>query len=121
MHGMLSAAIILVVFAMVAVVGGGSTVWLYRACSAPSGRNRRSSENPENVTAETAETGSVAPDPTASVAPEDGVVADTRGDLPAPDLGPDDELDDEPAAEPDDEEFEGARIYLLDSYPRSGR
>ena len=92
MHGMLSAAIILVVFALVAVVGGGS-----------------------------AETGSVAPDPTASVAPEDGTVADTRGDLPAPDLGPDDELDDESAAEPDDEEFEGARIYLLDSYPRSGR
>src|ERR1700742_4065093 len=43
MHGMLSAAIILIVFALVAAIGGGSAVWLYRAASVPSGRSRRSS------------------------------------------------------------------------------
>ena len=46
MHGMFSAAIILIVFALVAAVSGGSTVWLYRAASGPSGRSRPPRETP---------------------------------------------------------------------------
>jgi hypothetical protein len=125
MHGMLSAAVILVVFAVVAVVGGGSTVWLYRAAAGPSGRSRRSPENPEKVSDRAPETRSGASDPAALKTPETDSVADTRSDLPAPDFGPaavePDEEHDEASAETGDEEFEGARIYMLDSYPRSGR
>jgi hypothetical protein len=126
MHGMLSAAIILIVFAMVAAVGGGAAAWLYRAASGSAGHPRRSSdrsENSENVPPETA---------AGTPAPADSV-ADTRSDLPArpasatlPALPapPTDEAGDEGDGDEEAgevEEFEGARIYLLDSYPRSGR
>jgi hypothetical protein len=118
MHGMLSAAILLIVFALVAVAGGGSTVWLYRAASSPGGRSR-------------------SPRETASASP----VADTQGDdqgpvpetedveqpllaLPAPAeaSGPAESAVSEPAgpAQPPvaDGPAEGARIYLLDSSRR---
>ena len=38
MHGMLSAAVILVVFAVIALAGAGSAVWLYRAAAASAWR-----------------------------------------------------------------------------------
>src|SRR5450631_2711862 len=38
MHGMLSAAVILAVFAVIALAGAGSAVWLYRAAAASAWR-----------------------------------------------------------------------------------
>ena len=61
MHGMLSAAIILVAFAMVAAAGGGSTVWLYRAVSGPPRRSRPARETAETTPADAPETAPEAP------------------------------------------------------------
>ena len=49
MHGMLSAAIILIAFALVAAAGVGSTVWLYRAASGPPRRSRSPRETAETT------------------------------------------------------------------------
>lgn len=61
MHGMLSAAIILIAFALVAAAGGGSTVWLYRAASGPQRRSRSSRETAETTPADAPETAPDAP------------------------------------------------------------
>jgi hypothetical protein len=61
MHGMLSAAIILIAFAMVAAAGGGSTVWLYRAAPGPPRRSRPARETAETTPGEVPETASAAP------------------------------------------------------------
>jgi hypothetical protein len=118
MHGMLSAAILLIVFALVAVAGGGSTAWLYRAASSPGGRSRPPRE-------------------TLAVSP----VTDTQGDFrgpvpethdveqpllalptPAERTGPAESSVPGPAgsarAPVADEPGEGARIYVLDSTRR---
>ena len=49
MHGMLSAAIMLIAFALVAAVAGGSTAWLYRAASGPGGRSRPPRAAPQDL------------------------------------------------------------------------
>jgi hypothetical protein len=56
MHGMLSAAIVLIAFALVAAAGGGSTVWLYRAVSGPPRRSRPARETAETTPADAPET-----------------------------------------------------------------
>jgi hypothetical protein len=61
MHGMLSAAIILIAFAMVVAAGGGSTVWLYRAVSGPPRRSRSSRETAQTTPADAPETAPEAP------------------------------------------------------------
>jgi len=62
MHGMLSAAVILIVFALVAVAGGGSMVWMYRAASAPSRRSRPTAETAKTAPEQTPEPTSAGPD-----------------------------------------------------------
>jgi hypothetical protein len=61
MHGMLSAAIILIAFALVTAAGVGSTVWLYRAAPCPPRRSRSSRETAETAAAQVPETASEAP------------------------------------------------------------
>jgi hypothetical protein len=127
MHGMLSAAVILIVFALVAVAGGGSMVWMYRAASGPSRRSRPS-----------AETAKTAPDKTPEPAPD---ASETIPDLPALPEGPEraalppdpprPALAPPPAVSGGDQDgdggpvtaevLEGAKIYVLDSSRRSGR
>jgi hypothetical protein len=111
MHGMLSAAIMLIVFALVAVVGGGSTVWLYRVASGPGGRSRPPRETTADAVASpVTQTQEAVPGPAAS---NQDLEHHALG-LPAPA---------EPAepAEPSvAEPPEGARIYVLDSSRRAG-
>ena len=105
MHGMLSAAIILIVFALVAAIGGGSAVWLYRAAAVPSGRSRRSAENAPQLAEpapESTPAGPESPEPVTGAvvtgaleSPETGPAPGTHGD----DSGPvDDPVDAEPRA-----------------------
>jgi hypothetical protein len=114
MHGMLSAAILVLVFVLVAAASGGSVVWLFRAASVDPGYSRSPRQAPATP------------------------VADTVVDLPAPQLAID-HLEGHvlalpPAAEPreleappvdddavPDDEPSGAQIYVLDSSRRSGR
>jgi hypothetical protein len=108
MHGMLSAAILILVFVLITVACGGSVGWLYRAASPSSDYPRSPKAAP--------------PEP----------VADTLVDVPAPQLARDSseghvlalppateprELEAPPA--PADEEPGGAQIYVLDSSRRS--
>src|SRR5450755_2374669 len=51
MHGMLSAAVILVVFAVIALAGAGSAVWLYRT---PAASARRAQPAPRELPVESA-------------------------------------------------------------------
>ncbi len=116
MHGMLSAAVLMLVFVLVTVACGGTVVGLYRT-SAPSSGYVRS---PNKAPAEP--------------------VADTLVDVPAPQLAleyPEGHILALPAAvEPleleappgpespgpaDGEESEGAQIYVLDNSRRSSR
>jgi hypothetical protein len=86
MHGMLSAAIILIAFALVAAAGGGCTVWLYRAASGPPRRSRPPRETAETTPADAPETApeappiAVPPFPTNLGGPGIGPAAATQGD-----------------------------------------
>src|ERR1700761_9648771 len=62
MHGMLSAAVILIAFALVAAAGGGSTAWMYRSVSGPSRRSRPSAGTVPTATEPTPEPASEAPE-----------------------------------------------------------
>jgi hypothetical protein len=94
MHGMLSAAIILIVFALVVAAGGGSTAWMYRAASGPSRRSRPSSETvrtaPEQTpepapgTPETIPDLPALPDLDAAETPPADPAPDTQGDDSGP-------------------------------------
>ena len=113
MHGMISAAILILVFVLVAAASGGSAVWFFRAAPASPGYSRSPKQAPA------------------------GPVADTVVDAPARPLAPDDfeghvpelpaaaeprQLEAPPSAEPPDGESSGgAQIYVLDSSRRSGR
>jgi hypothetical protein len=111
MYGMLSAAVLVLVFVLVTVACGGTVGWLYRTSSPSSGYVR----SPKAAPAEP--------------------VADTLVDVPAPQLAleyPEGHiLALPPAAEPleleappvpaDGDESEGAQIYVLDNSHRSGR
>ena len=113
MHGMLSAAILIMVLVLVAVASGGFAGWFFRAGPALSGYSR----SPKGAPA--------------------GPVADTVVDAPAPPPAPDDfqghvlalpavaeprQLEAPPSAEPPDGESSGGtQIYVLDTSRRSGR
>jgi hypothetical protein len=122
MHGMLSAAIILIVFALVAAAGGGSTVWMYRAASGPSRRSRPSAETAKTAPEQTPEPAPAGPEtiPDLTALPEGPERAALPPQPPRPALAA------PPADGPADgnlggEESEGAKIYVLDSSRRSGR
>jgi hypothetical protein len=131
MHGMLSAAIILVAFALVAAAGGGSTAWMYRAVSGPSRRSRPSAETVPTATEPTPEPAAAAPEtvvdlPALPEGPERPALPPQapRPALAAPpaDDPAGDQAGDGGHGEPGSaEEFEGARIYVLDNSRRSGR
>ena len=131
MHGMLSAAIILIVFALVAAVGGGSAVWLYRAAPGPSGRSRPLRDTPGASEAPDArEAMDSAMALKALGVPGVSPVTDSQENhsapgepapaaLPSAEAGADSA---EPAGDresPEAEPAEGARIYVLDSSRRS--
>ena len=113
MHGMLSAAILILVFVLVAVASGGSVVWFSRAAPTSSGYSRSPKEAPARPVADT---GVDAPAPPPALDNFEGHVlawpaAAEPGQLGAP-----------PSAEsPDGESSGGAQIYVLDSSRRSGR
>ena len=148
MHGMLSAAILILVFVLVAALCGGSVVWLYRVASLSSGYSRSRREDGGAVSA--AASAPEPADPAEPVRP----VPDTVVDAPAPPAALDypegqflgspaatepGELEAPPATEPpepaetpaepnpaaetpeDGEPSGGARIYVLDSSRRSRR
>ena len=113
MHGMLSAAVLILVFVLVTVASAGSAGWfsvLDPLRPATHGHQKRPPARP---------------------------VADTVVDVPAPPLAPDDfeghvlalpaaaesrQLEAPPSAEPPDGGTSGgAQIYVLDSSRRSGR
>jgi hypothetical protein len=148
MHGMLSAAILILVFVLVAALCGSSVVWLYRAASLSSGYSRSLREDGGAVPAAAS-----APDPADPAEPV-RPLSDTVVDAPAPRTALDypegqflalpaatepREPEAPPATEPpepaetpaepnpaagtpgDGEPSEGARIYVLDSSRRSSR
>ncbi|HWG15663.1 MAG TPA: hypothetical protein VG268_20565 [Streptosporangiaceae bacterium] len=118
MHGMLSAAILVIVFVLVAAAGGVPAVWLYRAASSPGGRSR-----PPRGTAPASPVTETESDDQAPV-PEIENVEQPLLALPAPaeHSGPAESSVSGPAesAEPPvaGEPAEGARIYVLDSSRR---
>jgi hypothetical protein len=146
MHGMLSAAILILVFVLITAACGGSVVCLYRAASPSSGYSRSPREGGGAVLAEAS----------APAGPADPVrpVPDTVVDAPAPRAAleyseghilalpaatdpreleaPPATESPEPAETPpepnaaagtpgDGKASEGARIYVLDSSRRSSR
>jgi hypothetical protein len=149
MHGMLSAAILILVFVLITVACGGSVVWLYRAASPSSGYSWSPREVAGAFLAEASAPAGPA-DPADPVRP----VSDTVVDAPAPRAAlefpeghirafpaatepreleaPPATESPEPAETPpepnaaagtpgDGEASEGARIYVLDSSRRSSR
>ena len=148
MHGMLSAAILVLVFVLVAAASGGSVVWFYRA-SSPAFSHPQSPKEAA-VAAEAMPVGATVPDlrvdeaslaaavgPAASAGSADPVapVVETALDAPAPRPEiqnverpllalPAPAEPSGPGSEPDsadDEPAAGAQIYVLDSSRRSGR
>jgi hypothetical protein len=148
MHGMLSAAILVLVFVLVAAFCGGSVVWLYRAASPSSDYSRSLREDggafpaaasapepadPADPVRPFSDTVVDAPAPRAAVDYPEGqflaLPATTEPrELEAPPAIEPPELaetpaEPNPAAEPpeDGEPSGGARIYVLDSSRRSSR
>jgi hypothetical protein len=130
MLGMLSAAIMVLVFVLVAALCGGSVVWLFRAASPSSDYCRSPREAPAQLVADTLV--DVPAPPPALEYPEGHFLA-----LPA--AAEPRELEAPPATEPpepaetpaepnpaaatpeDGEPSDGARIYVLDSSRRPSR
>lgn len=136
MHGMLSAAILVLVFVLVTVVCGGTVGWLYRTSSPASGHSRSPREAPAEPVADTL-VDVPAPQPALEY-PEGHILAlppaTEPRELEAPPATESAEPAETPvepnaAAEPpgDGEGSEGARgargarIYVLDSSRRSSR
>ena len=130
MHGMLSAAILILVFVLITVACGGSVVWLYRAASPSSDYSRSQKAAPVEPVADTLVD---VPAPQLALEYSEGHAlalppATAPRELEAPPVS--ESL--EPAGTPsepnadaglpaDDQEPEGARIYVLDSSRRSNR
>jgi hypothetical protein len=148
MHGMLSAAILILVFVLVAAASGGSVVWFYRT-SSPSFGHSKSSKEP-TAAGEAAPVGATIPDlrvdeasladsadPAAPAAPAGPVAPAVETALNAPAPRPEIQNVERPllalpapaepsgpGSEPDsagDEPSAGAQIYVLDSSRRSSR
>src|ERR1700742_2202552 len=136
MHGVLSAAVLILVFVLVVVASGGSVAWFYRTSSPAYGHSQSQKRGP--VADEVAPAGATVPDlkvDEALLAESAAPAVETALDAPAPrpeiqnverpllalpapaePTGPGSEpeaTDGEPAA--------GAQIYVLDSSRRSGR
>ena len=139
MHGMLSAAILILVFVLVAAASGGSVMWFYRASSPSYGHSQSTKET--TAAGEAAPVGATIPDlrvdeaSLAESADPAGPVVGTALDAPTP--RPEIQNVERPLlalpapAEPTgsgsepgsagDEPSAGAQIYVLDSSRRSGR
>jgi hypothetical protein len=129
MHGMLSAAILILVFVLITAACGGTVGWLYRS-SAPSSGHSQSSVAPAEPVADTRVD---IPVPQFALESSEGHIlalppaAEPR-ELEAPPAtesleSAESPSEPNPAADPpgDHEAAEGARIYVLDSSRRSGR
>lgn len=113
MHGMLSAAVMLAAFAVIAVAGGASAVWLYRASSGTPCRSRP--DRPE--TRPTGESEAWPAGPEAQPDRPDGrpgLLADPAGTPDGPE--PHDAEESVPA-----DHSAGARLYVLGENRRPRR